>query len=285
MFDKGRRLTKWLSAVLYGHFNFWAHSLRTILMAMFVFLMTYMLVRSKENSIVTSQINVHLGETLFTYLNSGFNLIMTSVALMVMVSELPKQVSYQNYTILRLSRRKWLISLVSFCLIIVAIFLLVMLVSSAVLSLPFLTLGSGWSDLERLSANPEYAREAQYVAGYIREVPPVAACVLASAVLYLFWITMVFLILLFSLWGAPNFGVIFTISLLLLNITILFESLPGIKLPSHFATLGAIASQVEKNKFEYVAKVICGYIVVDALLLFLMMVRVKNMDIRFIGKD
>lgn len=63
------------------------------------------------------------------------------------------------------------------------------------------------------------------------------------------------------------------------------DTIPGIKLPSHFATLGAIASQVEKNKFEYVAKVICGYIVVDALLLVLMTVRVKNMDIRFIAKE
>ena len=285
MLEKGRRCVKWLSSALYGHFSFWTHSLRTILMAVFVLLMTYMLVKSKENSILSSQFNVYIGETLFIYIDSGFNLIMTSAALTVMMSELPKRVSYQNYMVVRLSRYKWLVSLVSFCLVIVGVFFLAMLASSAILSFSFVTSGGGWSDMERLSADPDYAQQAQYVAEYIREVPPFAACVLASAVLYLFWVTMVFLILFFSLLGAPNFGVMFAISLLLLNITILFESLPGIKLPSHFATLGAIASQVEKNKFEYVAKVICGYIVVDALLLVLMTVRVKNMDIRFIAKE
>lgn len=285
MLEKGRRSIKWLSSALYGHFSFWAHSLRTILMAVFVLLMTYMLVRSKENSILSNQYNVHIGETLFTYINSGFNLIMTSAALMVMMSELPKRVSYQNYAVVRLSRRKWLISLVSFCLVIVAVFLLVMLASSAILSFSFVTPGEGWSDIERFAADPDYAQRAQYVAKYIRELPPFTACVLAATILYLFWITLAYLILLFSLCEMPNFGVVFCISLLLLNITILFESLPGIKLPSHFATLGAIASQVEKNKFEYVAKVICGYFVVDALLLALMIIRVKNMDIRFIGKE
>lgn len=285
MLDKGRRSTQWLASSVYGHFSFWAHSLRTIFMAVFILLMTYMLVKSTENSVAMSQFEVHLGETLFAYANMGFNLIMTSVALMVMMSELPKRVSYQNYTLLRLSRRKWLMSLVIFCLTIVGIFVLMMLATSALLSLSFVTPGSGWSDLERLAADENYAHEIQYTSQYIRKLHPVIACILASSILYLFWITLAFLILLFSLWEMPNFGVVFSVSLLMLNITILFESLPGIKLPSHFATLGAIASQVEEHKFQHIVKVICGYVLLDTLLLTLMIARVRKMDIRFIGKE
>ena len=108
---------------------------------------------------------------------------------------------------------------------------------------------------------------------------------LAVFILYLFWLTMALLILMFSLWGMPNFGVVFCVSLLLLNITILFESLPGIKLPSNFATLSAITSQVYEHKFRYVAQVIVGYFMLDTLLLALMTMRVKRMDIRYIEKE
>lgn len=283
--DEKRSLRKWLGSSLYGHFSLWAHSLRTILMAVFILLMTYMLVRSSENSVAMNQWQVHMGETLFSYVNSGFNMIMTSVALLVMMSELPKRVSYQNYTLMRLSRRRWLASLVVFCVGMVAIFIVLMLASSALFSLSFVTPGGGWSDLERLAKDPDYVHEIQYVSTYIRSLTPFTACILASVILFFFWLTMAFLILLFSLWGAPNFGVVFCVSLLLMNITILFESLPPMKLPIQFATLGAVASQVEEHKFRFVAFVIVGYIVGDALLIKLMDARIRHMDIQFSGKD
>lgn len=285
MSDEKRTSSKWLSASLYGHFNLWAHSLRTILMAIFILLMNYMLTRSYENSITISQWKVHMGETLFAYLNSGFNLIMTSVALLVMMSELPKRVSYQNYTLMRLSRRKWLTSQVVFCIGMVLIFIVLMVVTSALFSLTFVTPGSGWSDLERLTEDPDYAHQIQYIADYIRTLTPFMACMLAAVILFFFWLTMAFLILLFSLCGIPNFGVVFCVSLLLLNITVLFESLPGIKLPSQFATLGAIMSQVQEHKFQFVALVIAGYLVGDVLLIKLMDVRIQRMDIQFSGKE
>ena len=285
MHKERNRFSGWLSASLYGHLSLWKSSIRTTLMAIFILLMTYMLVRSMGNSVSVSKFGVHLGETLFAYANMGFNMIMTSVALMVMMSELPKRVSYQNYAVMRLSRGKWLISLVIFCIGIVFIFVVLMLTASALFSVSFVTPGNGWSDLERLAADESYVYEMQFVSEYIRVLSPSSACMLASFILYLFWLTMILLILLFSLCEMPNFGVVFCISLLLLNITILFESLPGMKLPSHFATLGAIASQVDKNKLQYVVKVVCVYFLLDALLLALIAARVKHMDIRFIEKE
>lgn len=276
---------KWLGASLYGHFNLWAHSLRTILMAIFILLMNYMLTRSYENSVTMNQWAVHMGETLFSYLNSGFNLIMTSVALLVMMSELPKRVSYQNYTLMRLTRRKWLASQVIFCIGMVFVFIVLMVMISSLFSFTFVAPGGGWSDLERLAQDPDYAHQIQYIADYIRALTPLVACILAAVILFLFWLTMAFLILLFSLYGILNFGVVFCVSLLLLHITVLFESLPGIKLPSQFATLGAIASQVQEHKFRFVALVIAGYLVGDALLIKLMDVRIQHMDIQFAEKE
>ena len=95
-------------------------------MLVFILLMNFMLVRSNATMIGMYGYKVHLGETLFTCLNSGFNLIMTSVAFLVMISEIPKRVSYQKYVLIRLSREKWLLSLIVFCIGIVAFFLLFM---------------------------------------------------------------------------------------------------------------------------------------------------------------
>ncbi|MGM9600151.1 MAG: hypothetical protein ACI3W5_01020 [Faecousia sp.] len=285
MLERAKKNTKWLGASVYGHFSLWAYSMRTILMTMFILLMTYMLVRSMENSISVNHFDVHMGGVLFSYAYEGFNMIMTSVAFLVMMSEIPKRVSCQNYTILRLSRGKWLISLVAFCISIVFVFIILMFAFSAILSLSFVKPGTGWSDLERLALDENYIYELQFVETYIRMLDPTVACALAASIIFLFWSTLAFLVLLFSLWNMQNFGVVFCVSLLLLNITILFENLPGIKLPSHFATLSAVSSQVYEHKFGFIAKVISGYLLLDTVLLLLMATRVRRMDIQFVGKE
>lgn len=284
MLDRKRGSFKWLAATLNGHLSLWVHSLRTILMVIFILLMTYMLIRSYEQSVFQNMFNAHLWEMLYVYAKSGFNLIMTSVAFLVMMSEIPKRVAYQHYALMRLSRRKWLASLIIFCIGIVFLFTVLMLVSSALFSSSFITPGSGWSDLERLEENVNYINEPQLVAVYIRSLTPTAACALASVVLFFFWVTMAFIILLFSLWGTPNFGVVLCVSLLLLHITVLFESLPGMKLPSQYATLSAIAAQAPDHELSYTLKVLVGYVMIDALLIALMGLRVRHMDIQFTGK-
>lgn len=279
---------KWLRAGLYGHFSMWTHSMRTGLMAVFILLLAFMLARGQAQVLpVYGFERVYLGEMLFVYANSGFNLTMTSVGFLVMMSELPKRVSYQQYTLIRLSRRKWLTSLIVFTLSAAFVFIVLLAAFSALFSLPFVSLGSGWSDLERLADNPDAVFGAQLVQAYIRELSPAGAFVLAMTVLYLFWATLALIILLFSLMGAPNFGVVFCVSLVMANITILFESLPGAGavLPTRFATLAAVTGQVFEHRLRYVGWVVLGYIGVDALLIVAMVVRVMHMDLRFIGKE
>lgn len=285
MCNKKERTSKWMRSSLYGHFSLCAHSLRTLLMVLFIVMMTFMLVKSHEHNISIRGYEVHLGETLFSYANSGFNIIMTSVAFLVMMSEIPKQTAYQNYMVMRLSRRKWLATLIVFCVGMVLIFIMMMLVGSMLFSLPFVTRGSGWSDLERLAVDKDYVYEMQLVPEYIRQITPFKACFLASAVLFFFWLTAAFLILLFSLLGIPNFGVVFCVSLLLLNITVLFENFPNMKLPAQFATLGAIAAQVEKNKIDFALMVLIAYVALDLILVALMAIRVHHMDIQFKAKN
>lgn len=129
-----RKMRGWMTACIQGDMSLWLHSMRTSLMLVFILLMNFMLVRSNATMIGMYGYKVYLGETLFTCLNSGFNLIMTSVAFLVMISEIPKRVSYQKYVLIRLSRGKWLLSLIVFCIGIVAFFLLFMTAMCALFS-------------------------------------------------------------------------------------------------------------------------------------------------------
>ena len=149
----------WMCAALYGHFGLWAHSLRTVLMLIFALMMNYMLVRSEGARVMNAGYQVHMGEMLFSYLHQGFNMIMASLAFFVMMSEIPKQVPYQKYSTLRMTRRRWLASLMLFCMMIVLLYLALMIVSSVLFSLPYVTPGGGWSDLERLAADPDFIYE------------------------------------------------------------------------------------------------------------------------------
>lgn len=252
----GRKMKGWLTACLQGDMSLWLHSMRTGLMLVFVLLMNFMLVRSNATMIGMYGYKVHLGETLFTCLNSGFNLIMTSVAFLVMISEIPKRVSYQKYVLIRLSRGKWLLSLIVFCIGIVSVFPAVYDSDVRIVFAVLCNSRKRMERFERLAENADYIYEMQIIPQYIRGLSPVQACFLAWFVLFCFFLTMTLLILSFSLFEMPNLGIVVCVSLLLLNITVLFEYLPGIVLPSNFATLGAIVSMKPEHEFEMLLKVL-----------------------------
>ena len=263
--SENQRPMHWMCAALYGHFGLWAHSLRTVLMLIFALMMNYMLVRSEGTRVMNAGYQVHMGEMLFSYLNQGFNMIMASLAFFVMMSEIPKQVPYQKYSTLRMTRRRWLASLMLFCMMIVLLYLALMIVSSVLFSLPYVTPGGGWSDLERLAADPDLIYEPPYIPAYVTSsLSPLAAGVIAGAVLFLFWTAMAFIT------GS---------------IVILVESIPSLILPDQFSTMGRIADRFEEHKLTAVMLSMGGWLLLNGLLAALMDRRVQRMDIEFSGKE
>ena len=76
-------------------------------------------------------------------------------------------------------------------------YLALMTVSSVLFSLPYVTPGGRWSDLERLAADPDFIYEPPYIPAYVTaSLSLLAAGVIAGAVLFLFWTAMAFIILL-----------------------------------------------------------------------------------------
>ncbi|MEF9880499.1 MAG: hypothetical protein RR975_13875, partial [Clostridia bacterium] len=153
--------------------------------------------------------------------------------------------------------------------------------------LPALAPGSGWSDLERLAANPEAEWMMQLTPEYIRVISPLQASVLAAVVLYSFWFTMTLVILFCTLLGHPNIGLMVYISVLVLQVTVLWEELPPWLryMPVDFATLTAVGAKFMEHELETAPIVIAVYVGLDLLITGLMYFKTKTMDLFFIGKD
>ncbi len=91
---------------------------------------------------------------------------------------------------------------------------------------------------ERLAENADYIYEMQIIPQYIRGLSPFQACASWRGLCCFASFDDDLLILSFSLFEMPNLGIVVCVSLLLLNITVLFEYLPGIVLPSNFGNFG-----------------------------------------------
>ena len=165
-------------------------------------------------------------------------------------------------------------------------YLALMTVSSVLFSLPYVTPGGRWSDLERLAADPDFIYEPPYIPAYVTaSLSLLAAGMIAGAVLFLFWTAMAFIILLSSLYRAPNVGIVICVAFITGSIVILVESIPGLILPDQFSTMGRIAERFEEHKLTAVMLSMGGWLLLNGLLAALMDRRVQRMDIEFSGKE
>lgn len=273
-----------MGACVYAHLSSWLHSPRTMIMGIVILFSMYINARNFGFNLSVQHHTAHLGEAIFTYLNQGFKVEMTTVFLLVMVSEIPKRIAFQNTMLLRISRKKWLASQILFCVTVVVLMITLLTAFCTVISLPYIEPGSGWSDLERLAADPDYQYEFQLVPEYIRGMSPFGACLCAAAVLFSFWITMLLVILLFSIFGQPNLGMLIYVSIIQFALTVRYEWI-GIHVPTDYATLGAVAYQFSGRELEYLPKVLGVYVLIDLAMIVCMTVRVHHTDLCFNGKE
>lgn len=285
MFNNNISFLKKIRACLYSHFSSWLYSPRTILMGIVLICFAYMNAKSYVHMLAQRSYEVHLGETVFYYLNTGFSMVMTSTFLLIMMSEIPKRVAYQNYILLRVGKIKWLVSQILFCVVVSFLMLLCLTSICILLTLPHITAGHGWSDLVRLAENPDYEYEMQLVREYIRAVQPWKACLYAGAIIFLFWVTMLLVILVFSILGHPNFGLLLYMFILQFALTFRFEVIPGMRTPIHYATMAAVANQFKGREIESVPIVLSAYLFADAVLVGVMYFYIRHTELIFSRKE
>ena len=264
-----------------GNFDSWMHSPRTMIMLLFVVALCYMVCGSHARMLRTMGFEAHWDETLFYVLFNGCNITMTSILFLVTVSELPRRMGYQYNMLIRCTRGQWLGSQILYCLWMTLCMLVLVILCTSVFILPGVAAGSGWTDDLRITQGFITADEA-LVPAFIRgSFSPLGACLYALIPMFLFWLSMVFVVLLCSLLGAPIVGVLAYALMLVGNVVFMVEALGNLPMPVYYATLANITTGWVDQEFMKVNQALRGYAVVIIVLLAAMGLRIKRTDLEF----
>ena len=170
-----------------ANFDSWVHSPRTVLMLLFITAICYLQMCGYKMTLNETGYTMHMGETLFYEFNFGCNMPMTTALFLIMVSELPRKIAYQQYSLIRSSRWKWMVAQILYCFMMVAAMSRVDSdLYSDSSSLQVVTPGTGWSDIIRIAEKaiePEEALVAQYI---LNQFTPFTALLLAILPMFCF---------------------------------------------------------------------------------------------------
>lgn len=164
--EKKERFGQGILSMALANFDSWVHSPRTVLMLLFIIAICYLQMCGYKMTLNETGYTMHMGETLFYEFNFGCNMPMTTALFLIMVSELPRKIAYQQYSLIRSSRWKWMVAQILYCFMMVAAMVALILICIAIQALQVVTPGRGWSDIIRIAEKaiePEEALVAQYI--------------------------------------------------------------------------------------------------------------------------
>lgn len=249
----------------------WLCSPRVLILSFFVAAQCFAQVCGFQNTLNRYGYSAHLMESIFYQFYSGCNMPMMSVLFLVMIGDIPYQMAQQEFFLIRCSRRKWMAAQIMHCVLIVMVMILILLILTTGMLLPISEEGNGWSDDQRMSDCGSLP-QTEMVMGVIRQrFSPISAICVAILPMACFWLLMLLMIMAFGMRGIPEVGILIYASLLVLNITVLFEMIPfDVPFPLEYATLeGIVAKQNAGNALE-LNSVLCGYGVVILIIILVL---------------
>lgn len=266
------------TALVFSNFDSWIRNSRTILMILFTLATSYLTVRSYGKGITALGYSMSFSESMAWLFMTGFNgIAMASLAFLVMISEIPRRIPFQQYSIIRTTRMKWIGAQILYCCLMVLTMLTVIFLLSAVFLIPYMTPGNGWSDTVRIAQGVD--EDLALVPSWVRlNFTPWQAFAVSILPIFLFWFVMVLTVLLFSLLGAPAIGISIYGVILFSSIIFYFESIQGFEPPMTFSTLLKIGYQYEKELQSRFSSVLIGYAIIISALIFLILFIAKKMD-------
>lgn len=282
------RKIKEMSAMLHSLLVDWFYSPRTIISVIILIALAYMNARSYSNMLENAQLYAYSGESIHYFISNGFgNITLASALFLIMMAEIPHRSAFQNVLLIRSSRRTWLSSQVLFCCFATILMIFILLTFSMLFSCSSISAGTGWSDLERIAADPDTEWMTQLTSEYIRQITPGQASLEAFLILFFFWFTMTLIILLCTLFGKPNAGMVAYVFLLVLHVTVMWEHLPAWMryMPVNFATMQYIGATFPEYELQAIPYVLGGYMIIDMLLMVVMNIKVKRMELFFVERS
>ena len=246
-------------ALIISCFDAWIHNVRTLLMLLVLIMATYITVYSYGEGLAYENVNMHLDESVVWFLMTGFNAIgLSSLVFLVAISEIPRRISFVQYSAFRTTKTKYAVSLVFYCFLMVFMVILLLTLLSTLFLLRYTSSGSGWSDTLRVQNGME--EEFTYIPAWIRNnYTPGQAILLSLFPIIGFWMVMVLTILFFNLLNHPMVGLSIYAVILFSGLIFAFENFPTIQAPMVYSTLIRIVYQYEDTFHNRIKSVFIGY--------------------------
>lgn len=261
-------------ALAFCNLDSWLHTPRTLIMFVAAVLTCFVESQKLFRTYSFDGYSLNIVESIFLLAYTGFNLLMSSMMFFVMISELPRQLSFQYYSLIRFSKRKWLNSQVLYCLGMVVAFLLALLLCAFVFCSYRAAWHPGWSPILRREIPSAYVWISESVVG---NCSTVGALLAALVPIVGMWFTLSMFLLLMNLLGVAKLGLMAAAFALIADYISIQSDLPVS--PMQYATLFSIDSHGSLTK-TFVIMVVM-YFVINALLYIIMWYRVKRMDLSF----
>jgi len=259
----------------YTNLESWIHAPRTILMLILAILLCHLEVKRIFMSLEQAEVMLYWVEMPYKQMENGVNILISTTLFLVMVSDLPRQFSYQNLMLIRSNRRQWLTAQIIYSASIVLSVILLLVVCILLFSLGGAPFGTGWSDNTRIADGSMFETEA-LIPSYVREhFTPGTAILYATLPLFGFWFSMSMLILLCALLGSPLIGLSLS-AFALLSHNISSYELPY---PIRFATVQELNPDVFGPGHYRIT--IAAYIVLNVLMILGMYWRIQHTDLVF----
>lgn len=237
------------AAMIQGNLDAFWRTPRTLLMMVFIVCCCFLTVRGYATGLARKNYTMNMEESIAWFLMTGFNSFnLTSVTFLIMVSELPRRIPFQQYTLIRSTRVRWIVAQMLYCLLLVVLMLVVLIALTTLMLIPVVVQGKGWSDNVRIAAGE--MPELSYVSAWIRQnLTPIQTSLLSIVPIFLFWLTMTWSILLCGLLGYGPQGVILYSVVLMLD-TILMVDTPDFFLPKMWALFRLIVVSHPKQEWS-----------------------------------
>lgn len=272
-----------------ANFDAWIHTPRVIVMGLCLVVYSFLQAEASANEMKVNGVMIALTvpEMLFFKLNQGF-FIMASLLFLVMISEIPRRIAFQEKMLLHSSRTKWILSQILYCVWMVAVTIIALscfyILFAALFGARGLT--GEFSETALINAG-QYTEYESLIPQYIRSsMSAWSACLLAIIPMFLFWFSMALVILLLGLMGYQFLGPVLCGIVLFFNISTLLEAFPGvIRTPVSFSTLSSITRAYPHEEFVKLREAVAGYAIFISLFMIGLVITAKRTDLRFGSGD
>ncbi|MEG0494032.1 MAG: hypothetical protein RR696_12635, partial [Clostridia bacterium] len=99
-----------------ANFDSWIHSPRTVIMAITIIMLCLLEMMRQADALNSTGVFFNTLESVYLLFSGNLSIVMASALFFVMVSELPRKISFQNSMLIRTTRKRWLLSQILYCL-------------------------------------------------------------------------------------------------------------------------------------------------------------------------